>query len=99
MPKLALKYNQDFRENNTVEDIFEDVEVSNKDDNNVLSLSERNSADINKGVEKSKNVNKKILFLFYLFFGLIIFFIVFVVSVLLSYDKISYLDFYYNMKV
>lgn len=95
MPKLALKYNQDFRKASIIEDIFEDVEEKNKDDNNVLSLQDRNidndGGDLDS--EENKIKRKKYLFLA-LFFGFIIFFVIFVVVVLSDYKKISYLDFY-----
>lgn len=98
MQNLSLKYNQDFKKADLVEDIFEDVEVSNKGDSNILSLNNRNG-DSKISDDKKIKINKKGYLLLSLFFGLIILFVIFVVLILSSQNKISLLDFQCFMKV
>lgn len=98
MPNLSLKYNQNFRKNNLVEDMFEDIESGKKGDDNILSLNSRNSATVKDNKEK-KTTDKKRYLLFSLFFGLIIFFAIFVLLVLSNHNKALVLDFYNIMEV
>ncbi|HOC96485.1 MAG TPA: hypothetical protein PLM63_01930 [bacterium] len=90
MKDLSLKYNQDFKHTNAVEDIFKDIE-SDKD-NNVLSVDKRNSRsnieniDIDKiNREFRRKNNKRYILLFSVFFGLITLFIVFIIVVILGF--------------
>ncbi len=62
MIDLSLKYNQDFKHCNIVEDIFKDTDGA--EDENALNLNNRNSGNYsNDNAKHSLSKKKKIIFI------------------------------------
>lgn len=58
MSKPGLKYNQDFKKKDIVEDLFEEIEYLQKDDEKVLNLNNRTPQD--KDISKNNKENASI---------------------------------------